>query len=121
MAFVPGDEHYWIALDANNNELGRSTTTTYEQLPRADVAKFQIANGAGDVVYSASPGPNQLSTNLIYRRRTELGTGPRRVYFIVGFPSTTTDSLTILDAANNSTSTIPAADVELLPFESGLS
>lgn len=80
----PADFVYWEALYTDGTALRETDGQPYSAIDRAKLASFRLIHG-GEALLETFPPPGATGWNLVYRRRTQMGTDGRRVVIIVGW------------------------------------
>ena len=80
----PADFVYWEALYTDGSVLRETDGKSYSAIDRSRLVSFQLIHG-GETLLEMFPPPGATGRNLVYRRRTQMGTYGRRVLVIVGW------------------------------------
>lgn len=78
------DTAYWEVLYEDGTVLCESQGAKYPQIDRSHLKSFRIVYN-GEIVLEAFPPPGVSGHNLVYRRRSILGSGSRGVLIILGW------------------------------------
>jgi hypothetical protein len=80
----PADVATWEALHEDGTVLREREGAVYRQIDRSQLSAFRIVQ-AGELLLEMLPPAGATGRNLVYRRRTTLGSGGRDVLFVVGW------------------------------------
>lgn len=82
--FRQADLVSWEALYNDGSMHFEHQGAKYGQIDRSRLEEFRLLKG-GELLFAAWPPPGASGRNLVYRRRTGLAAGRRRVWFVVGW------------------------------------